>query len=89
MTRKDEADKCIEVSQRFELLSQRVINSLKKNNIDAVYAKDRDQALEEVINAIPQNASIGIGDSMTLHQIGLFNWLKKENRQVFQADEFS
>ncbi|MFC1952364.1 lactate utilization protein, partial [Chloroflexota bacterium] len=59
---------------------------LKKNNIDAEYASDREEALAKVKKAIPKDATIGIGDSITLHQIGFFSWLEKEsNRVLFDA----
>jgi hypothetical protein len=67
----------------FQVLARKVIDSLEKNNIKAEYSIDRKQALAKVIEAIPQNASIGIGDSVTLHQIGFFDWLDEQDRQVF------
>lgn len=80
----DEANLFQEQSWFYETLCKKVIDSLKRNNIDAEYAPDRGEALAKLKKAIPDDATIGIGDSVTLHQIGLFSWLKKElNRVVF------
>lgn len=83
MLKRAEGDLSLETNDRYESLARKVINSLARNNIEAEYVTDCSQALAKVIEAIPQNATIGIGDSVTLHQIGLFNWLEKERRKVF------
>lgn len=83
MLKRSEGDLSLETNDRYESLAHKVINSLAKNNIEAEYVTDCSQALTKVIEAIPQNATIGIGDSVTLHQIGLFTWLEKERRKVF------
>ena len=68
----------------YEKRCQTVINSLVKNNINAEYASNREEALARVKEAIPDDASIGIGDSVTLHEIGLFTWLDSQpNRVIF------
>lgn len=72
-----------EVSWLYESLARRTMKSLARNNIPAEYARDRKEALEKVIQAIPPDSTIGIGDSVTLHQIGLFSWLEAQNKMVF------
>lgn len=71
------------INWQYEMLARKVITSLGKNNIKAEYAKDREEALEKVKDAIPEGQTIGIGDSVTLHQIGLYHWLDTQDRQVF------
>lgn len=80
----DERDLSQEEAWFHETLCKRVIESLKRKNIAAEYASNRKEALAKVKEAIPKEATIGIGDSITLHQIGLFSWLKREpGRAVF------
>ena len=55
-----------------------VCKALERNNIHSYYANDKKQALDLLIRFISDNKRdgiIGIGDSMTLHQISFFDWL--------------
>lgn len=67
-----------------EKLAQRCLEALKKNNIPGHYAPGRSQALAQVLSMIPPGTSIGFGDSVTLHQIGLIEALEKRgSHQIF------
>ncbi|MFH1086990.1 MAG: lactate utilization protein [Chloroflexota bacterium] len=80
----DERDLAQEQGWYYEALCKKAIDSLKRKNIGAQFAADRQQALARVKEALPAEATIGIGDSMTLHQIGFFDWLESEKgRTVF------
>jgi hypothetical protein len=59
---------------------ERTIHGLKKNHFEALYVSDSKAALEEVMKRIPDQASVGIGGSLTLGQVGLLDALK--NRRV-------
>ena len=59
---------------------ERTINGLKKNNFEAVFVPDSKSACEEVMKQIPDGATVGVGGSVTLGQIGLLDGLK--NRKV-------
>jgi hypothetical protein len=83
MPKVEEGNISEETGRHYELLAHKVIENLAKNNIEAEYAINRQEALAMVIEAIPPEATIGIGDSVTLHQIGLFDWLKQGQHQVF------
>ncbi len=72
----DEIDQTIEERIIYESSCKKVVEALKKNNVQAEYVLDRTQALDKVKAGIPAGASIGIGDSVTLHEIGLFSWLE-------------
>ncbi len=60
----------------------RVVTALKKNNFEALYVSDSKAALEEVMKRIPDGATVGVGGSITLAQIGLFDALKKRKIQL-------
>jgi hypothetical protein len=83
LTAGDETNVSAIMQSHYKSRALKTISSLEKNDISAEYAADRNEALEKVIAAIPENATIGIGDSATLHQIGLFKWLEKAQHQIF------
>ena len=58
---------------------QRVIETLRRNNIQATYAPDRQAAHEAVMAMIPEGAIVGYGDSVTLVQIGVVDALESGN----------
>jgi hypothetical protein len=70
------------INWQYEKMARKAIQSLEKNNIHAEYAVDRAEALSKLIEAIPPDATIGIGDSVTLHQIGFYQWLNKQTDRV-------
>jgi hypothetical protein len=78
----DDADVAEVINWQYEKMAQKAIHSLEKNNIHAEYAVDRAEALSKLIEAIPREATIGIGDSVTLHQIGFYQWLNKQTDRV-------
>jgi len=59
---------------------ERTINALKKNNFEALFVSDSKAAFNEVMNRITDGATVGVGGSVTLAQIGLLDAL--ENRKV-------
>ena len=61
---------------------ERTINALKKNNFEAFYVSDSKAAFEEVMKRIPDGATVGIGGSITLVQIGLMDALKDRKVQI-------
>ena len=59
-------------------------NALKKNRFEAEYVADRKAAFTKIVEKIPSGATIGCGDSVTLHQIGFFEWLREQkHHEVF------
>jgi hypothetical protein len=60
---------------------ERTIQALKKNNFEALYVPDSKAALEEVMKRIPDGATVGIGGSVTLTQLGLQEALARRKVQ--------
>ena len=58
---------------------ERTIDALKKNRFEALYVSGSKAALEEVMKRIPDGASVGIGGSITLTQVGILDALKSRN----------
>jgi hypothetical protein len=61
---------------------ERTINALKKNNFEALFVSDPKAALEEAMKRIPDGATVGVGGSVTLAQIGLLDALKNRKIQL-------
>ena len=61
---------------------ERTINALKKNNFEVLYVPDSKTAFEEVMKRIPDEATVGIGGSVTLTQLGLQESLGKRKVQL-------
>lgn len=67
-----------------EKLAQRCLDALKRNNIPGHYAPDRSQALAQILGMIPSGVTIGVGDSVTLLQVGVIEELEKRgSHQIF------
>lgn len=58
---------------------QELIKKLGENNISAFYVNNRGQALEKVMSMIPGGSVVGLGDSLTLRQIGVVDVLEQGN----------
>jgi len=60
-----------------EMQAQRAIQALKKNNFDAQYFPKAADALEALWKMIPEGATVGVGGSLTLNQIGFQEAIQK------------
>jgi hypothetical protein len=65
-----------------EKQAERTIQALKKNNFEGLYVSDSKAALEEVMKRISDGATVGVGGSVTLAQVGLMDALKNRKIQL-------
>jgi L-lactate utilization protein LutB len=63
--------------------SKIAVEALKKNEFDAFYVDNSEEALNRIIALIPDNATIGIGGSVTIREIGLAEILQKKDYVIF------
>ena len=63
--------------------AQRVVKALQKNGFDAVYVEDRSRAREEILKLVPQSASVGVGGSMTVREIGVLDDLVQQEHTMY------
>ena len=70
-----------------DLAAERAIKALKKNNFDARFFPKAAEALAELWKMVPNGATVGIGGSLTLAQIGFFDEIK--NRPVKFLNPFA
>lgn len=58
---------------------EKVIDSLEKNNMKGIFVKDEDELLEVIQELVEENSVVGVGDSVTLQETGVFDFLRKGN----------
>jgi len=61
----------------------KVIGTLKNNEMEAVYFQTAAEAKEEVLRRIPPRAKVGVGGSVTLREIGIIEALEKRGDEVY------
>ena len=72
-------------SRRWYLdsLGERLTSALKKNRFDATYFSSAAEARSHVLSQIPEAATIGVGGSVTIRELGLIEELEKRGHTVF------
>jgi L-lactate utilization protein LutB len=60
-----------------------VVARLKKNEMEALYFSTAAEAREEVLRRIPPEATVGVGGSVTLREMGLLEALEKRGNEVY------
>lgn len=63
-----------------------VMAALRKNRIGAYFAADRDGLISLLETFIPDNTTVGCGDSMTLEKLGVFDELRR--RKLLFLDKY-
>lgn len=64
------------VSWFIEKKVQRTIDSLAKHNIRGYYVENEIELIKKLEELIPQNSIVGVGDSMTLFETGVIEFLR-------------
>lgn len=64
---------------RNERLAQKMIKNLERRNMEACYCATASEAIEKVLNLIPEGSSISWGGSMTIRDMGLTKALHERN----------
>lgn len=57
----------------------RTLESLKNNNMKGYYIEKREQLFDILKSLITENSTIGVGDSITLSETGVIDFLRKGN----------
>lgn len=69
----------INMQKRNEVLAQNVIKGLESRNMSGYYAADREAAVKQALELIPEGSTITMGGCMSAHEIGLIKALKAGN----------
>jgi L-lactate utilization protein LutB len=62
---------------------ERVLERLKRNEMEAVYFSTVAEAKDEVLRRIPPGAKVGIGGSITLREMGILEVLENKGHEVY------
>lgn len=55
---------------------EKTINALQKNNMKGIFVKDEEELIQVVRGLIEENSVVGTGDSMTLLETGVLDFLR-------------
>lgn len=66
------------LSWYIEKRVERTIESLSKRNMEGHFVNDEIELIELLKNLIPDDSIVGVGDSMTLFEIGVIDFLRNE-----------
>ena len=67
----------------YEKLSAKVLQNLKRNNIEAYYCRTGDEAREKVLGLIPEGSSVGLAGSITLKEVGILDGLLEGKYKLY------
>jgi len=65
-----------------DIIGARAVAALVKNKFSATYCKTGSEAVEKILEQIPSSASVGIGGSCTVMQLGLLDKLASRGNEV-------
>ena len=68
---------------RLKQRAEMTIKALQKNGFEALYASDHDQARAEILKRVPESATVGVGGSMTIREIGILEDLIKRSHVIY------
>ena len=77
----------VNITRRNELLARKVIEGLESRNMSGYYAANKEEALGQALNLIPEGSTVTMGGGMSVHEIGLVDLLKKGNYNFIDRDE--
>ena len=73
--------------KRNQCLARTVIKGLESRNMSGYYAADKEEALKQALQLIPEGSSIAMGGCMSAHEIGLIKALEEGNYNYMDRDK--
>ncbi len=70
-----------------DTLGAKAVEALTKNNFTATYVKNREEAVRQIVNLIPADATVGVGGSWTIQEIGLEKELENRGNTIFNHNK--
>ena len=67
------------IRKRNEQLAKTVIKGLQSRNMSGYYAEDKEAALKQALELIPEGSTIAMGGCMSAGEIGLISALEAGN----------
>jgi hypothetical protein len=62
---------------------QGTIAALEANNIECIFVKNKQTALEKALELIPEGSTVGLGGSVTVERVGLLEKLRTGNYTLY------
>jgi len=66
----------------YEVLAKKAVTNLEKHGMKAFYVPTRQDALATIMGLIDEGSTVGIGDSLSMYQIGVLDALQKGNYKL-------
>ena len=79
----------INMQKRKEVLAPSVIKGLETRNMSGYYAADKEAAVKQALELIPEGSSIAMGGCASAHEIGLIKVLEDGNYNYINRDKLS
>ena len=74
------------IKQRNQKIGERAVIALKNRNFDAYYVNTKKEALKKAIELIPKEGTVSWGGSMSITDIGLLDYILKNDYKVINRD---
>lgn len=71
------------MSSPIDLIAEKTIANLIKNNFSANYFPSKGEAIEHIFSLISDNATIGVGGSWTVEQLNILTILEEQGHTLF------
>lgn len=79
----------INMQNRNKVLAQTVIKGLESRNMSGYYAADKEAAVKQALDLIPEGSSIAMGGCTSVHEIGLIKALEDGNYNYINREKLS
>ena len=73
-------------AKRNALLAEQMMRAIESRNMEAFFAKNKEEALEKALELIPEGSSVSWGGSMSIKDIGLTGAMHDGNSVVYDRD---
>ena len=62
--------------------TEQALSALQARHINGIYAEDDSEANRKILSLIPSDATVGIGDSTSMRQLGTLNFLRERGVRI-------
>jgi hypothetical protein len=71
----------------MDAVIEKTLSSLRSRHINGVFAPTHEEANQKILALIPQDATVAIGDSTTMRQLGILSALRKRGSRILNPFE--
>jgi LUD domain len=66
---------------------EKILSCLRSRHINGIFAEDYEEANQKILALIPLNATVGIGDSTSMRQLGILEPLRERGTKILNPFE--